>query len=66
MSETKKVTINKESLKVENGKVVIDSQDLVNAIEDEGINLYSDRSFLQEEANSATKVAVEVGIDIQI
>lgn len=46
--ETKNVfKINKDMYKVENGKVFIESDELANAIQNEGIDLY-----LDEEANN--------------
>lgn len=49
MNQTKFVAIGKELLKVQNGRVYIESEELANAIQDNNINL-----FLDEEANIIT------------
>ncbi|WP_460280084.1 hypothetical protein [Clostridium senegalense] len=58
----KKVKLNSSDLKIENGKVIIESEELTNILTDQELNLVGENDFLEEESN-ASDIHVHVHLD---
>ncbi|WP_460269222.1 hypothetical protein [Clostridium sp. CTA-19] len=57
----KKVKLNSSDLKIENGKVIIESEELSNVLTDQELNLVGENDFLEE--SNASDIHIHVHID---
>ncbi|GAA0115316.1 hypothetical protein [Clostridium senegalense] len=52
MEKEKNIKLNSSDLKIENGKVIIESEELTNVLTNQELNLIGEDDFLEEESNA--------------
>ncbi|GAA0124367.1 hypothetical protein UT300019_02710 [Clostridium sp. CTA-19] len=60
MEKEKNIKLNSSDLKIENGKVIIESEELTNVLTNQELNLVGEDDFLEEESNASSDIHVHV------